>query len=96
MPALTTPAIIIGGKIFGWFTATESACIAVLYAGALSLVVYREMDLKGLHGALLDTGKLAGGRPVLRRHRERLRMAARLLPDPEDHPGGRCRPGAWD
>ena len=28
-----TPVIIIGGKIFGWFTATESACIAVLYAG---------------------------------------------------------------
>jgi len=60
IPALTTPMIIIGGKIFGWFTATESACIAVLYAGVLSLLVYREMDLKGLYGALLDTGKLAG------------------------------------
>jgi tripartite ATP-independent transporter DctM subunit len=60
IPALLTPLIIIGGKIFGWFTATESACIAVLYAGALSIVVYREMDLKGLNGALLDTGKLAG------------------------------------
>ena len=59
IPALTTPMIIIGGKIFGWFTATESACIAVLYAGALSLLVYREMDLKGLHFALLDTGKFA-------------------------------------
>ncbi|HWL73888.1 MAG TPA: TRAP transporter large permease subunit, partial [Burkholderiaceae bacterium] len=51
---------IIGGKIFGWFTATESACIAVLYAAVLSLLVYREMDMKGLYGALLDTGKLAG------------------------------------
>jgi tripartite ATP-independent transporter DctM subunit len=60
IPALTTPLIIIGGKIFGWFTATESAAIAVLYAGALSLLVYREMDLKGLHHALLDTGKFAG------------------------------------
>ena len=60
LPALTTPLIIVGGKVFGWFTATESACIAVLYAGALSLLVYREMDLKGLHYALLDTGKLAG------------------------------------
>jgi tripartite ATP-independent transporter DctM subunit len=60
IPALMTPAIIIGGKIFGWFTATESACIAVLYAGVLSLLVYREMDLKGLYAALLDTGKLAG------------------------------------
>jgi tripartite ATP-independent transporter DctM subunit len=59
MPALMTPLIIVGGKIFGWFTATESACIAVLYAAALSLLVHREMDLKGLHLALLDTGKLA-------------------------------------
>jgi tripartite ATP-independent transporter DctM subunit len=60
IPALMTPVIIIGGKIFGWFTATESACIAVLYAGALSIIIYREMNLKGLHEALLDTGKLAG------------------------------------
>jgi tripartite ATP-independent transporter DctM subunit len=59
VPALITPFIIIGGKVFGWFTATESACIAVLYAGVLSLVVYREMDEKGLYAALLDTGKLA-------------------------------------
>jgi tripartite ATP-independent transporter DctM subunit len=59
IPALTTPLIIIGGKVFGWFTATESACIAVLYAGFLSLVVYREMNLKGLYSALLDTGKLS-------------------------------------
>ncbi len=58
--ALLTPGIIIGGKIFGWFTATESAAIAVLYAGTLSLIVYREMDAKGLFRALLDTGKLAG------------------------------------
>ena len=60
VPALMTPVIIIGGKIFGWFTATESACIAVLYAGVLSMLVYREMNLKGLNSALLDTGKLAG------------------------------------
>jgi tripartite ATP-independent transporter DctM subunit len=60
IPALMTPVIIIGGKIFGWFTATESACIAVLYAGTLSLFFYREMGLKGLFSALSDTGKLAG------------------------------------
>ena len=60
VPALMTPVIIIGGKVFGWFTATESACIAVLYAAALTMLVYREMDLKGLHQALLDTGRLTG------------------------------------
>jgi tripartite ATP-independent transporter DctM subunit len=60
VPALMTPVIIIGGKIFGWFTATESACIAVLYAAALTIFVYREMNLHGLQRALLDTGRLAG------------------------------------
>lgn len=59
IPALMTPAIIIGGKVFGWFTATESACIAVLYAGALSLLYYREMGLKQLWEALGETGRLA-------------------------------------
>jgi tripartite ATP-independent transporter DctM subunit len=60
LPALMTPVIIIGGKIFGWFTATESAAIAVLYATGLTMLVYREMDLKGLHHALLETGRLTG------------------------------------
>jgi tripartite ATP-independent transporter DctM subunit len=60
LPALMTPLIIIGGKLFGWFTATESACIAVLYAGFLSLLIYREMDLRGLKDALIDTGKFTG------------------------------------
>jgi tripartite ATP-independent transporter DctM subunit len=60
IPALMTPVIIIGGKIFGWFTATESACIAVLYAAGLTMLVYREMDWKGLHHALLETGRLTG------------------------------------
>jgi tripartite ATP-independent transporter DctM subunit len=59
VPALMTPAIIIGGKVFGWFTATESACIAVLYAGGLSLLYYREMGLKQLWDALGETGRLA-------------------------------------
>lgn len=59
VPALLTPFIIIGGKIFGWFTATEAACIAVLYAGALSIIVYREMNLAGLRRAFAETGRLS-------------------------------------
>ncbi len=58
-PALATPGIIIGGKIFGWFTPTESAAVAVLYATFLSVFVYRELDLKGAATALLETGRLA-------------------------------------
>ena len=59
IPALITPVIIIGGKIFGWFTATESACVAVLYAGFLSMIVYREMNFKGLLNAFSETGRLS-------------------------------------
>jgi tripartite ATP-independent transporter DctM subunit len=59
VPALLTPFIIIGGKVFGWFTATESACIAVLYAAALSILIYREMDLRAAAKTLGDTGRLA-------------------------------------
>ena len=60
IPALTTPFIIVGGILLGWFTATESAAIAVIYAVLLSVFVYREMDMKRMYGALVDTGRLAG------------------------------------
>ena len=59
VPAMMTPVIIMGGKVFGWFTATESAAIAVLYSLGLSIFFYREMGRKELHHAFLDTGKLA-------------------------------------
>jgi tripartite ATP-independent transporter DctM subunit len=59
IPALMTPVIIIGGKIFGWFTATESAAIAVIYAAVLSIFIYRELNGPRLVEALIDTGRLA-------------------------------------
>src|SRR5260370_36148612 len=60
IPALVTPFIIVGGILLGWFTATESACVAVLYSVALSTFFYRETGAKELFKALLDTGLLAG------------------------------------
>jgi tripartite ATP-independent transporter DctM subunit len=60
LPALMTPVIIIGGKVFGWFTPTEAACIAVLYAILLAAFVYHELSWNGLKSALLDTGRFSG------------------------------------
>jgi tripartite ATP-independent transporter DctM subunit len=57
VPALMMPIIIVGGK--GWFTATESAAIAVIYALLLCAFFYRELTWKGLNEALSDTGRLA-------------------------------------
>ncbi len=59
IPALMTPFLVVGGILLGWFTATESACVAVLYAAALSIFFYREMGMRQLYGALLETGRLA-------------------------------------
>ena len=59
IPALMTPFIIIGGKIFGWFTPTEAACVAVLYALALSGLVYRKLDWRGLYACFSETGRFA-------------------------------------
>ncbi|HXF16932.1 MAG TPA: TRAP transporter large permease [Burkholderiales bacterium] len=59
LPALFTPFIIVGGILLGWFTPTESAAVAVLYAAFLSFFVYREMDLKKLYRALAETGRLS-------------------------------------
>ena len=59
VPALFTPFIIVGGILLGWFTATESAAVAVLYAAVLSFFFYKEMDGPKLWHALLETGKLS-------------------------------------
>jgi tripartite ATP-independent transporter DctM subunit len=54
LPALTTPAIIIGGMMFGLFTPTEAAvaaCVWALLLGAL----YRTLDLRRLLRVSFDT-----------------------------------------
>jgi tripartite ATP-independent transporter DctM subunit len=56
IPAMVTPGIIVGGKLLGWFTATESGCMAVLYAMFLAMVFYREVGWKELKSVLFDTG----------------------------------------
>jgi tripartite ATP-independent transporter DctM subunit len=59
IPALGTPFIIVGGILLGWFTPTESAGVAVIYAVLLSIFVYRELDLTSLYHALSETGRLS-------------------------------------
>lgn len=49
---LLTCIIIVGGVIFGWFTATESAAVAVVYAFVITFFVYREIPLRQLGNIL--------------------------------------------
>ena len=53
--ALMAPVILIGGMTMGWFTPTEAAVAAVIWALFLGLVRYRSMTLKTLTQATFDT-----------------------------------------
>jgi len=56
LPALMMPLIIVGGIIFGIFTPTEAAVIAVVYALIVGLFLYRELTFKKIIAALSETG----------------------------------------
>ncbi len=53
--ALMAPVILIGGMTMGWFTPTEAAMAAVIWALFLGLVRYRSMTFKTLAKATFDT-----------------------------------------
>jgi TRAP-type C4-dicarboxylate transport system permease large subunit len=53
--ALMAPVILIGGMTMGWFTPTEAAMAAVIWALFLGLVRYRSMTLRTLAQATFDT-----------------------------------------
>jgi TRAP-type C4-dicarboxylate transport system permease large subunit len=53
--ALMAPVILIGGMTMGWFTPTEAAVAAVIWALFLGLVRYRSMTLRTLAQATFET-----------------------------------------
>jgi tripartite ATP-independent transporter DctM subunit len=53
LPGLLLIGIIFGGVRSGVFTATESSCIAVLWAFLVAVLVYRELDWPGFVEATL-------------------------------------------
>jgi tripartite ATP-independent transporter DctM subunit len=54
--AFALPVVILGTIFGGIVTATEGACIAVLAALFVGLVVYRELDLQHLKEAMIEGG----------------------------------------
>ncbi len=58
--ALGAPAIILGGILSGMFTATESAAVAVLYALAVGMGIYRRIRPADL-AALFREGAVTAG-----------------------------------
>jgi C4-dicarboxylate transporter DctM subunit len=60
IPVILLALIIIGGIMGGIFTPTEAAAVAVVYALFLSVIVYRDLSLPKLYGALKESALVAG------------------------------------
>jgi C4-dicarboxylate transporter DctM subunit len=60
MPALMIPVIIMGGILVGWFTPTEAAAVAVVYALIVPPLFYRELSWKEIPEIFADSARLAG------------------------------------
>jgi len=58
-PALLTPVIIVGGITTGWYTPTEAAAFASVYAMIISLFYYRTLKIRDLPGIIKETLKLS-------------------------------------
>lgn len=57
---LTTPLFILGSIMLGIATATEAAVISVVWSAFLTVIVYREIDLKELCTIITDGVGKAG------------------------------------
>ena len=59
-PALMIPVIIMGGILIGWFTPTEAAAVAVVYALTVPPLFYGELRLRELPEIFADSARLSG------------------------------------
>ena len=59
--SLLMPVILLGGIYSGYFTATESAAIALTYAVLIEAFIYRELSIKDLYGTVTHTAEMLGG-----------------------------------
>lgn len=59
LPALMTPIILIGGICTGWFTPTESAAFACVYALLIGVFFYKSIKISRLPHILVETMKMS-------------------------------------
>ena len=64
--AMAMPVILLGGIYSGYFTATEAAAVALVYAVVVETFIHREFKLGDLWHVVLEQSKLGGSLfPVL-------------------------------
>ena len=64
--AAMMPVILLGGIYSGYFTATEAAAVALVYAMLVEIFIHKELKLRDFYDVVLDASKLGGSLfPVL-------------------------------
>jgi len=64
--SLLMPVLVLGGIYSGYFTATESAAVAVVYAVLVETLIHRKLGLRDLYAVVGETVQLLGALfPVL-------------------------------
>jgi C4-dicarboxylate transporter DctM subunit len=58
--AALMPVILLGGIYSGYFTATEAAAVALVYALAVEIFIYKELKPIDFYNVVLETSKLGG------------------------------------
>ena len=57
IPGILMPCIILGGIFSGYFTPSEAAAVAVVYALIVSKFVYHDLSMKKLYSIMLGSAK---------------------------------------
>jgi len=58
--AIIMPAIVLGGIIFGVFTATEAGIVAAVYGFCVGFFVYKELNWKNIREAFVSSAIVTG------------------------------------
>ncbi|HEY7548767.1 MAG TPA: TRAP transporter large permease subunit [Hyphomicrobiaceae bacterium] len=58
--ATLMPVILLGGIYSGYFTATEAAAVALAYALAVEIFIYKELKPIDFYNVVLETSRLGG------------------------------------
>ncbi|MDU8929119.1 TRAP transporter large permease [Alisedimentitalea sp. MJ-SS2] len=60
IPALLMPIILLGGIYSGYFSPTEAAAVALIYAVAIETLFFRELKFRQYFDMTVDAAKLVG------------------------------------
>lgn len=54
LPSVIMPALILFSIVFGWMTATEASCLAVIYALFTGIFIYKQLNIRTIFQCFIE------------------------------------------